>query len=454
LNALRTAIENLSIRQSTITGGAREYFAYQFRDMQPAVTALKAGFRTKLDHLRTIMRSSSHVDIRGCEIGKDPTYLTDLRSFLGMGTNQPTISAPDWFQSYPTGTQIGWGTSIFTKIDAIVSGGLGQHFSAGDVDSAFTKWKGLIDFDPHFSFIRHLFTATTPNPLFDFATLEWRVWRTGSATKGIPILRMEAERIDDIVSPKLGLGDIIERFRVIFEIPAASAPNPTLRVPLNNLQPHILTFKTIRAGVAPITSPNDPALNNFHAPLTKLAKDIKGVKGFPAPQSPLPPASASFDHILDSVINIQAHIFSLLTANVDVFFTAVKARLNETNSEIRYYYNIGLPLPVQSSAPPANPNVSPVKVSTFMSATSNAEGEKLVANALRSWMRVQWTGTAAQAAKMNAQISQLSITNAPQRDAASQVSRLQKTADPTPDAAVNPMPDFQAQIVTRPKPNP
>ena len=442
LTALRTAIEGISIRQSAITGGWMTYFAPQFPDMQAAVTALNAGFRTKLNHLRSIMRSSSHVDIRGCLVGATRSYLTKLRTFLGTGANLPTLSAPDWFQSFPAGDQFGgWGTPIFNEIDAIVTGGLGPHITDADVASSFTTWKGLIDFDPHFTFISGLFAG--PTSQFDFATLEWRIWRTGTATTGIPILRMEAERIDDIVS--LDLGDIIERFRVIFEVPAASAPNTAVRGRLNQLQPHIVAFKTIRTNVAAATGPADPGLPSFFTLLTNLAGQITGIAGFPAPPSPLVPASASLADVQTSVANIQTHIDSLLSTNLDPFFTAVRGQLAHANAEIRYYYNIGLPLLPQSSARP-----TVFKVSTFMSATTEPQRDGLVANALRSWMRIQWTGKTAQAAAMNATITGLSIANDAQRTGASRVSMLTEGENPTSNAVISPMPDFQTHIITEP----
>src|SRR5439155_25565279 len=112
----------------------------------------------------------------------------------------------------------------------------------------------------------------------DFATLGWRTWRVGTATTGIPILSMEAGRMDDLVS--LSLGDLTERFRLIFEIPVASAPDAAARAKLDNLQPQLVNFQSKSDAVD--AGPAATDLPQLAADLTNLVGSITAA-GFPTP---------------------------------------------------------------------------------------------------------------------------------------------------------------------------
>lgn len=448
LTRLRSGVEALTDRQS-LTADSSTIDSREFPDLQAANVSIPGGFRARLNHLRSIMRPTSNVDVRGCLVGKSLSFLDALRNFLGDGAsvpvaNLPVVSAPDWFQSFPSRVRFGgFGTSVFIDIDALVTAGASSAITGADVTSSLTDWRALIDFDPHFTFVSGLFAGS----MFDFASLQWCVFQAGGAGPGIPVLRMEAERIDDIVNPALGLGGVIQRFATIFEIASGSVPAAAVLTRLTQLQPLLVTFKTARDAVAAIVNPADPALAGLNTQLTTLAGQITAV-GFPAPGAPLVPASASLADIQASVGNIQAYVDGVLTTNLGAFFTAVQGRLGHANAQIRYYYNIGLPLLLQSSATP-----TAYTVSTHMSANTNAERTSRVAAALRSWMRIQWEGTAAQAAAMNVRIAAVPIGNATQFGDASQSSMLSEddpATTPTADAGINPTPKFHTHIVTRP----
>lgn len=450
LNALRTAIENLPLRQSVITGGFMILDERVFTELTAANRALQDNFRTKLNNLRGLMRASdaSRIDIRGCLVGATPAFLTVLRDFFGTATNKPTVNAPEWFQSFPfsvfpRSSTHSTNTAIQAEIDNLVTTGLtALNITGADVSTAITSWRALTDFDPHFTFITALFAPAASKR--DFATLGWRTWRAAPATTGIPMLRMQAARIDDIDT--LNLGDIIERFRIIFEVPAASAPNATVRGRLNLLQPHLVTFKTKSDAVA--AGPAPAALPGLAADLTALAGSITGIAGFPAPAATLPPASNSLADIQTSVTNIGTHLDTILNNELNAFFTAMQGKIAHANARIRYWYNIGLPLLIQSSSRPTS-----FAVTTFVGAMNATAASTLWANALRSWMRIQWKGTAAQATAMNATISALAIGNDVQRGNASQVAMLseQDPIDvPASDAGICPTQTYNDHLVTRP----
>lgn len=441
LNNLRTAIENLPLIRSGVTG-VMTIDQRTLTQLAAANTGMQNGFRTRLDHFRTLMQpaDASKVDIRGCLVAASPTFLDVFRDFLGTTTNKPIVTAPNQFQSFPNSFRARF---TIAEIDAIVTGGITDFsISAADVTTAFTMWTGLIDFDSHFDFITALFDTSARK--LDFATLGWRVWRIGAATTGIPILRMEASRIDDMVS--LNLGDAIERFRVIFDLPAAAIPNAATRGRLNQLQPHLTTFKAKGDEVA--AGPVAAQLPQLFTDLTNLVTGITGVPGFEAPASTLAPASASLADIQASVGNIRTHLETKLTSQLNPFFVAVQGRVAHANARIRYYYNIGLPLLLQSSTVPTS-----FAVSIFMTAATAAVGITLTAGALRSWMRIQWTGTPAQATAMNTTIRTLLLTNNTQLGEGARVAMVSEddpTDFPNSAAGISPTQAFHDHIVTRP----
>jgi hypothetical protein len=453
LTALRDAIENRPLRESAITGGTLTLSREVFTDLAAANTAMQGGFRARLDHFRGLMgaANASHVDVRGCLVGKTPAFLVDLRTFLGSATNQPTVTAPEWFQSFPAGFARGPmpAATAFAAIDNLVANGNPtQNIDAADVGSNLTTWRGLIDFDPHFDFVAALFAAGASKR--DFASLGWRAWRTAATPNGIPILRMEAARVDDL--DRLNhLGDVIERFRLLFEIPAASAPNAAARGRLDQLQPHVAAFKVTGDAIAAAGAPSQAQLDRFLAELSAIATAVTAIPGFPAPAVPLTPpaAPASLADIQGFATSIANHLDTILTNALDPFFVAIQGRVADANARIRYFYNIGLPLLIQNTTRPTS-----FRITTFGSAPTAGALSALMASAFRSWMRIQWTGTAPRAAAMNATITALPITNDTERTAASQVSMLSEDDDPITnpgaDAGISPMQTFHDHIVTRP----
>ena len=440
LNALRDALENLDPRKSTILGWAPIYEP-RLTDLQKATASMNAHFRTKLDHFRSLMQpaDASHFDVRGCLVGKSTTFLDTLREFLGAAANRPAVSAPEWFQSFPSAIQWGTNTAIVPVIDNLVTNGVPSAIRDVDVGTSLTKWRGLIDFDAHFDFIVALFATTASKR--DFASLHWRVFQTTAAPFGIPVMRMQAKRVDDLDSQTLGA--VIERLRIIFEIPAASAPNATTRAKLESLQPQLVRFKTLSDAVAAATAPTAAQLTQFISDLSALVTSVSAV-GLTGPAAPTAPAGSALSDVQGYVGNIGTFIDALLDGALNTFFTAMQTATALPNAAIHYFYNCGMPLVLQNDAEPPT-----FRVSTFVSPSGSA-GDALVASALRSWMRIQWEGDPMQTAAMNARITAVPITTDAQRLAATQCPMLQEQETATSAAAVAPTPDFAAHIIKRP----
>jgi hypothetical protein len=442
LNTFLGAMENLALNRCGITGGWLEIIPTTFTELTAANQAMQNHFRNNLNHFRGLMQAgdASHIDIRGCLVGKTPAFLVLLRDFWGTAANKPTVNAPEWFQIFGRNPSWQFATTVYSLIDTLASGGVAAaHVDPTDISTSQTRWETLIDFGAHYGFITALFTTGTQR---DFATLAWRVWQTGGTGAGIPVLRMEAKRVDDLVS--LSLGDIVERFRVIFEIASGSAPNTTMRGKLTSLQPLLVTYKTKSDAVAAGPAPGD--LPGLFTDLTALAGSVAAITG--ATPASLAPASNSLADIQASVTNIGNNVDTFLTGALGAFFTAVQVRIGEGNARLRYFYSIGLPLVLQSASHPSS-----FVLTIFASGVNAAERNGIIAAALKSWMRIQWEGTPAQMAAMNIVINAMPITTDAQRNQAALweiVAQDDPSITPTTGGAISPTQDFRNHLVTRP----
>lgn len=446
LDTLRDAMANLSYKKSTILG-VQEVAEDSLLDLQKATASMRLGFRTRLDHFRGLMQpaDASSFDVRGCLVGQSTSFLDTLREFLGTASNRPVVTAPDWFQSFSTGFWRDFQTSIAPSIDALQTNGIVAGavtvIDATDVGTWFATWRGFIDFDPHFDFMAARFATTASKR--DFASLSWRVFRMPAALQGIPVLRMQANRIDDFDT--LTLSRVIERFRDIFEIPTASVPDTTTRTKLNSLQPHIVRFKTISDAIDATASPTSTQLAQFITDLTNLVMGISAV-GLTGATAPTAPAGSTLVDVQGYVTAVGAYLDGLLEHALNAFFTAIEGVLggNHPDPRMLYFYNCGLPLLLRNET-----TQSTFRVSSFVSPGGTA-GSTLIGHALRSWMRIQWQGTPAQAAAINTRIESVIITNDPQREAASRVPLLAQNETANSPTAIAPLPEFAAHIVKRP----
>lgn len=443
LNAFRDALENIPYRQSTILG-ARSFDPDTIKQVGVAAAAMQAGFRAKLNDFRGLMQpaDASAFDVRGCRVGASQPFLVKLRAFLGAA-NHPVVSAPEWFQSFPRGGLIfRSGTPLAPRVYDLVTTGSPPHIVGADVSASAATWRGLIEFDPHFAFMTAMFAAGASKR--DFASLHWRVFRTATAPQGIPVLRMAASRVDTIDT--LTLSQVIERFRDIFEIPAAGMPSATTRGQLTSLQPHVVRLTTLNDAIAAATAPTAPQLTQFIADLTTLLGSITAV-GMPGPAAPAAPSGSTLPDVQSFAAAIGTYVDALLDGALNAFFAAMQTAIDNTNAPLHYFYNVGLPLLLQSGARP-----TAAAVSACTSSTGTA-GNTQIGNAVLSWMRIQWQGSAAQAATMNARISAVPIGTEAQRIAAAQLAMLSEHDpgdDPGSRAAVAPIPDFDAHIVKEP----
>ena len=101
------ALQNAILGVTTITFTTPTLGTDAVTNLQAATTAVTGNFRTRLNRARARLTSSSWIDIRGCQAGVDPDYLHAVSEFFGTATQRPHVSAPQWFQSFPTLTSRG-----------------------------------------------------------------------------------------------------------------------------------------------------------------------------------------------------------------------------------------------------------------------------------------------------------------------------------------------------------
>lgn len=101
VTALRAAI-TVAITSAGMTFTGISIPAQRAAQVREALRAVNAGFRGTLNTARGRFGSDSWVDIRGCNAGDDIAYLQAVSRFFGTAPNLPHVSAPTWFQVFPT----------------------------------------------------------------------------------------------------------------------------------------------------------------------------------------------------------------------------------------------------------------------------------------------------------------------------------------------------------------
>jgi len=258
-----------------------------------------------------------------------------------------------------------------------------------------------LNFNDHFTFISSLFADSNTSRL-NFTSLEWRIWQVGGTGVGIPVLNMQAQRVDDIIN--LNIGDILERFRIIFEIPAGDALDSSQRTSINALHPIITSFKTLKGSIDAANNPSTNAIDTFYNQLGQIVTDIDNINGTTTPGPLQPPLPKNKTKLATYATNVNNYIDTNLSAFLAPFFTNVRTQISHANGMIRYYCNIGLVLPIQSSSHPTITN--PTIMISFLTA---ADRPRLFMEAVRSWMKIQWQGTASQIQKLNNHIDNIPI---------------------------------------------
>ena len=418
-SALRTAILTLTPAQVGITSSPPatwpsfnnnpypdNEFTDLMRDLRSTAAALTPGntFMTKLAHVQNNrFNASSFVDIRGCRAGSQPVgtsppppLLVSIQRFFGRTGALPTVTAPDWFQSFLANFR---NQSLIDNadIDNLFNTGFSQGgvtLSTLEISNDFDTWSRLSNLDDQFTFFTNLFSASAD--LVDFASLRWRTWRTTGSTSGIPPLKLHSSRADDMV--QLSLGDLLNRLKENFSATGANLAAAVV-TRLNALQPKIEVFKTNEDR---LTAFSGADFTSFYNDLSALATQILAIPGMPAAGTPLVdatmPSPLNRAHITGYLTNIRTYLTNSLNTDIGTIFANIRTAIGAANAKRHYYFNIRLPLRVQTAT------ATHVQYVVFYIAGA-------VLDAIRSYLKCQWTGTPSQIADMHAFIDLIAMND-------------------------------------------
>ncbi len=390
VQALRAALTSLTLSDIGLASASNTFDGRLLLDLRQANRVIAAGLRAKITHARARFSKTSRIDIRGCRVAQGGhTNLQAMQAFFGTTGNLPMVTGPNWLQSFTASFEF----ASNSLVDGLVSSGIpGANVVGTDIDTAFSDWRDLVNFQSFFQFITGLIQGNA----FNFTTLTWRQRQATPGGVGIPLLNMEAQRADDL--PTMNLADLIQRFRTIGDISTAT-PTTASRTRLGSLQPRVATFAQIQQRVSAAAAPTSADLTQFFNDLKTVYTGLIGVTGVTAPNPRLIPATApnplDLPTIQGYVTAIRGFIDTTLATNYGTFFTDVNTAMQATNGPLKFYLAIGLPLLIQSSSHPARHTI--------------LLDNTLKTSAMRNFLKLLWTSDTSQLATMTTRINALTF---------------------------------------------
>ncbi len=211
LNTLRDAI--LALGSGHVAGVQTPFDPVSYAtNLNAALTAVQGNaFLTKLNSVRQRFNRNSKVDIRGCQVGREPEYLQAIQRFFGTNaTVRPTVSGPRWFQHF---NAIGNLTGLQNNagVANLFNSGFAPY-SAAQIRSFFNDWAtGFGITAAHMTF----WTGVLGTDALTFAALAWRASLPGTT---VPVPRLQA-------LSSANLREMIEKLANIFLTAAADRPS-------------------------------------------------------------------------------------------------------------------------------------------------------------------------------------------------------------------------------------
>jgi hypothetical protein len=394
LQDLQAAIGGLTLAALSLQSAGTVTVPEQtVRNLTAANRAIAGGFRGRLDTVKGRFDSSSFVDIRGCRLGQNPDYMRAVQCYFGRSGNLPEVSAPEWFQSFPSfGFQ---GLADEAGVDASAASGVSSmNVTGADVTTAIGLWGGLSGATAQLAFWTQLFGGG-PVPFVSFS------WRSS-----VPALTMASE-IDSVTTA--GFGDVLRLLQRIFNVAAATLPTAQQITDLDQKRPLAASLGQIQSGISAALGAATPDPSRLQALQQQLSQLEQQVSPAPATTGPTATTAATATAATATATAATATTPSTATtatagaataitaaqlqtratalqqtlagqvAPINAFMQAVAAKLTNANALLRFYFNLGFVLPVQSTAVVDSINL-------------------LVMNTLRNraierWLRVQWLGT-------------------------------------------------------------
>ncbi len=329
VNAIVTAFSSLSFAALGATS-FHNSFSYIFSSLYLEDHSV---LRTKLAIVKSRL-DNSFVDIRGCRVGQDPTFMRALRSFFGNPGLEPTISAPEWFQLMGTiGSSENGGSlsSSETAMDAKFNSGIsGTSIRSADVQREYSAWAGRIGINAQISFFTNIFNGS----VFDLISLSWRTV--------LPPIGMESATLSAFLSQNFA--DAFGSIKKMFHKEQTVAPLAADLVNFeNNFFPFIASTKTIEAACAALSDASAQPL--LQAQLDSITTLAAAPLAAVLPAAPVPITAA---HLIACLEIIKARLVTL--SAVTPLVNSIKTKLADPKAGYRYMLDIGLGLIVQAAS--------------------------------------------------------------------------------------------------------
>lgn len=161
---------------------------------EAAAAAVQGSFSARHTAARARFDGSSWIDIRGCQVGKTPSYLEAVGLFFGAGGTRPSVSGPDWYQSFPS---LGF-QSVGPAQIPVLSG-------RGEIEAALDYWSPLVGVRDLLNWFRGLYRQMIfADTMRQLRTLQRRQRAGGPSLVGG--LQLPAT---DLLVPPAGLGGAV-----------------------------------------------------------------------------------------------------------------------------------------------------------------------------------------------------------------------------------------------------
>jgi hypothetical protein len=391
-------------------------------NVRQAIRALGGPtFASRLALARQRFSQFSKVDVRGCQVGRDPDFLAAIQALFGTSpTVRPSVSGPDWYQHYnPIGRVTGLTAN---QIDTVAAGVAG--YPAPEIMNQFSGWAD--GFGINNAHLNAWTTVLGGEPL-TFAALQWAGTIPSTAVP-VPRLREILGATTDTIFARLGAA---------VGVPAGSLPTNAQLVRLRDRAAQTGGWAATLA--APVPAAN--LAGHFAALRTVYEQvDLRFIGG--TPPNPVIPSAAPAGLTAAQLGTLRDDLRTFIAADaqsvyrpVKVFMDAARARLNDARGRLRLYLGLGLPLLLfDFAAANAGRNTLVMVQDTGTNPRQD--------DAIRLWIRAQWQGLVPDPIGVGADAEH-------NRHTPWLVHSHQDTLT-DPPFAVSPTPPYHSHIVVRP----
>ncbi|MBV7530644.1 hypothetical protein [Chitinophaga sp. sic0106] len=353
-------------------------------DLTKAIAVIQSNtLRANLDKVRKRFDSKSRIDIRGCQIGRDPEFLTAIQTFFGTdATRRPTVSGPKWYQHF---NAIGYrSVKNNGNITTLYNSGIAGMYTANQLRAFLDQWADGFGIKAnHLTFWQTAFGL----PVLEFLALQWR---TPLPATTLPVPRL-------LSLGTAAFSDLLTQLGAVFYLPAATPLSAGDITGITPLLPQCATWNTqLKAEVPDAATEAElkATLANYKVIYEKIDKRV-GSGTPPTDAQRIIPATVPATLTVTEVRDFQTKLKQFIDTNTNsrlvkmkTLLDAALAKVLDGPAKMRYYLGIGLPFLVYNPAAAANVEANHV----ILAEDSGSAAAGRQTDAVKFWARVQWRG--------------------------------------------------------------